>query len=102
MGDMADYYREQEIWMDEFQRDDEITRDSIWRTAAGKRIAVKDLKDSHLLNIIRCFRNMSPHGTKVFPTDPVQRRLWVNVLSNEAYHRGLSLEELTENEPVHE
>ena len=53
---------------------DEITRESIWRTQTGKRIAVKDLSDSHLLNIIRCFREMSPLGTKVAPSVGPDRR----------------------------
>lgn len=99
MGDMADYYKEHELFE---PRPNEITRESIWTTATGKRIAVKDLEDSHLLNIIRCFRAMSPHGTKVAPTNKARRRAWVNALANEAYARGLSLDELTEKEPVHE
>lgn len=82
--------------------EDEITRDSIWRTATGRRIAIKDLEDSHLLAIIRCFRGMSPEGTKVNPTYPPRRMEMVNVLANEAYSRGLKLDDVTETEPVHE
>lgn len=80
----------------------DITRDSIWVTAEGRRIAVKDLEDSHLLNIIRCFRDMSPHGTKVAPLDVEGRMRWVNALANEAYARGLRLDDVAEGEPVHE
>lgn len=69
---------------------------------AGKRIPVHELEDSHLLNIIRCFRNKSPHDTQVFPRDAVQRREWLNMLANEAYSRGLNLEEVDEKDPVHE
>lgn len=79
-----------------------VTRESIWVTAAGRRIPVYDLEDGHLLNIIRCFRDKSPHGTKVYPRDPVRRREWLNVLANEAYSRGLTLEEVDEKDPVHE
>lgn len=80
----------------------EVTRESIWRTMDGQRIAVKDLADSHLLNIIRCFRNLSPHGTRVMPNAPTRRRQWLNMLANEAYARGLKLDDLTEDEPAHE
>lgn len=100
MGDMADYYIEQQIG-DEFARP-QVTRESIWTTATGRRVAIKDMEDSHLLNIIRCFRDMSPHGTRVAPTDPAMRRHWVNALANEAYRRGLTLEEPAAGEPVHE
>jgi len=79
-----------------------LTSDLIWRTAQGKRIAVRDLENDHLLNIIKCFRNKSPHGTQVWPSDSVRRREWLNLLANEAYSRGLSLEEVDEKDPVHE
>lgn len=79
-----------------------VTRDSIWVTADGRRTPVYGLEDSHLLNIIRCFRDKSPHGTKVFPVDPIRRREWLNVLANEAYARGLTIEEVDEKDPVHE
>jgi len=100
MGDMADDQRDWEMCEESGRA--EITRDSIWQTKDGQRIAVKNLEDSHLLNIIRCFRNMSPHGTKVMPSTPSRRRMWVNAMANEAYRRGLKLDELTEKEPVHE
>jgi hypothetical protein len=79
----------------------EITRDSLWRTATGELVAVKDMTDSHLLNLVRVFRNMSPIGTtlKALRAD---RMRWVNALANEAYARGLTLDELMEGEPVHE
>lgn len=99
MGDMAD---DQRIWEMSQPRVDDVTRDSIWRTKDGRLVAIKDMQDSHLLNVIRCFRDMSPHGTKVVAGDAARRRQWVNALANEAYRRGLSLDELTEKEPVHE
>jgi len=34
-----------------------ITRDTIWTTAAGETIALKDLTDSHLVNIYHFTRN---------------------------------------------
>lgn len=103
MGEMADYYREGEMFDGVIERDpDEITREHIWTTATGERIAIKDLKDSHLLNIIRCFRGISLLGTKVAPRDPEGRMRWVNALANEAYRRGLKLDDAVEEEPVHE
>lgn len=78
-----------------------ITRNSIWRTQAGKLVTVKDMDDQHVLNLIRCFRNMSPVGTRILGP-PAKRREWVNVLANEAYARGLQLDPLAEGEPVHE
>jgi len=100
VGDMADYYKEQQIG-EEFARP-EITRESLWHTADGRVIKIKDLEDQHLLNIIRCFRNMSPEGTRVYPESPTARRNWVNALANEAYRRGLKVDDLAEGEPVHE
>lgn len=79
-----------------------LTRDSLWTTARGERIPVHALKDSHLLNIIRCFRGKSPKGTQVAPRNPVRRREWLNLLANEAYSRGLTLEEVDEKDPTHE
>lgn len=81
--------------------DVEITRDSLWRTATGELVAVKDMTDSHLLNLIRVFRNMSPLGTRLKALQEDRMR-WVNALANEAYARGLKLDELREGEPVHE
>lgn len=78
-----------------------ITRDSIWTARNGQRIAIRDMTDSHLLNAIRVLRNMSPIGT-TFKTTDVRRRMWVNAMANEAYARGLWLDELIEKEPVHE
>ncbi len=83
-------------------RDDEVTRDSIWRTKDGQLVAVKDMKDSHLFNLIRCFRGMSPLGTRVVTKTEARRHDWLNALANEAYARGLQLDDLTETEPVHE
>lgn len=82
--------------------DVEITRESIWRCADGHLVAVKDMTDSHLLNIIRCFRQMSPHGTQVAPRRGPGRHKWLNALANEAYARGLELDPLTDGEPEHE
>jgi len=78
-----------------------ITRESIWTTQTGECVAIKDMTNDHLLNLIRCFRNMSPIGTRL-KTKPSRRRQWVNALANEAYTRGLKLDDLTEGEPVHE
>lgn len=53
------------------------------------------------MNTIRVLRNMSPIGT-TFKTAPETRRRWINAMANEAYERGLQIDELTEKEPVHE
>jgi hypothetical protein len=59
------------------------TRESLWRTMDGRVLAVKDMEDSHILNIIRCIRGMSPEGTKVNCGGPTRRREWLNMLANE-------------------
>lgn len=96
MGDMADYYREQELLYN-----DRFTSDSIWTTSDGMRVAIRDMSNSHLLNTIRVLRGKSPVGTK-FHTDDVRRRQWINAMANEAYARGLTLEEPDEKDPLHE
>lgn len=78
-----------------------ITRDSIWRTQDHHRVAIKDMDDKHLLNTIRVLRDMSPLKTK-FRTSAVRRRNWINAMANEAYSRGLILDELQPTELVHE
>ena len=79
-----------------------ITRDTLWCTATGRILAIKDMEDSHLLNCIRCFRGKSPEGTRVTPTDPVVRMEYLNVMANEAYRRGLALDPVDEDDPIHE
>lgn len=79
----------------------EITRDSIWRTQTGVRVRIADMADSHLLNTIRVLRGKSPRGT-TFRTDDVRRRDWINAMANEAYSRGLALDDLDDNDPIHE
>lgn len=85
----------------DLQADESLTRDSVWTTRDGKRVAIRDMGDQHLLNTIRVLRAMSPVGTK-FRTTPERRRQWVNAMANEAYARGLALDELTDGEPTHE
>jgi hypothetical protein len=99
---LSDWYAREDSELGQHENREPITPDSVWMTAKGDRIRVRDLEDGHLLNIIRCFRNKSPHGTQVYPRDPVYRREWLNVLANEAYSRGLTLEEPDEKDPVHE
>jgi hypothetical protein len=59
MGDMADYYREQEeaygTWPDDNLEDDSprITRASRWTTRDGQKIAVRDMTVEHLRNILK-------------------------------------------------
>lgn len=79
-----------------------VTRDSLWRTKEGRILAIKDMGDQHLLNTIRCLREMSPIGTKIRIHSHARRRQWVNAMANEAYARGLKPDELTDGEPVHE
>lgn len=81
--------------------DPSMNRESVWKTKDGQLIAIKDMHDSHLLNTIRVLRDRSPIGTKFTCTD-VRRRSWVNAMANEAYLRGLTIDDLTEGEPVHE
>jgi hypothetical protein len=79
----------------------DITRDSIWLMRNGQRVAIKNMKDDHLLNTIRVLRRMSPIGTQ-FVTSDERRRRWVNAMANEAYLRRLTIDELQLSEPVHE
>lgn len=103
MGDMADYYREQELfWGMEDQDDLEpLSRESIWTTKDKQRIPVYQMKDSHLLNTIRVLQGKSPLGT-TWSGDAICRREWLNVMANEAYARGLTIEEVDKKDPVHE
>lgn len=77
-----------------------ITRETQWRTQIGTRIRICDMTDSHLLRTIRVLRSMSPIGTK-FNTTPERRRAWLNAMANEAYERGLHIDEITEQELAH-
>ena len=62
---------------------------------------MRDMDDRHLLNTIRVFRNKSPIGT-VVTCDAVRRREWLNVMANEAYARGLSIDPVDDKDPIHE
>jgi hypothetical protein len=102
MGDMADYCRDQEWWMREGAYDPEpITRDSVWITKEKRHIPIREMDDHHLLNTIRVLRGKSPIGTRLV-IDAVHRCEWLNAMANEAYSRGLSVEEVDEKDPVHE
>lgn len=105
MGDMADYYMERDFLFDldnEGQHDSEpITSETEWRTKDGQRVRIRDMTDSHLLNTINVLRGKSRKGT-TFKTDDVRRREWLNVMANEAYKRGLTLDEVDGKDPVHE
>lgn len=68
----------------------ELSRESIWRCMDGRRVAIKDMTDSHLLNTIRVLDDRSPVGT-VYKCTPERRRQYLNVMANEAYRRGLEL-----------
>lgn len=104
MGDGADWCRESEElwWMDDEDYDPEpITRDSEWVTRDKKRVPICKMDDSHLLNTIRVLRGKSPVGT-TWSGDSVRRREWLNAMANEAYARGLQIEEVDDKDPVHE
>jgi hypothetical protein len=51
MGDIADYYREQEI-NDEFYRERKIIRSSNWLQRNGEYIRIKDMHSLHIANTI--------------------------------------------------
>ena len=102
MGEMADYYANFDLLEDGGDVDPEpLTRDSIWTTKDKQRVPICCMTDSHLLNTINVLRGKSPIGTK-FICDDVRRREWLNVMTNEAYARGLTIEEVDEKDPVHE
>lgn len=77
------------------------SRDSIWKTKEGQLVRIREMTDHHLLCTIRVLRGKSPHGTR-FICGVVVRREWLNAMANEAYSRGLSLDEVDERDPVHE
>jgi len=85
MGSMADHYREQQIgdsaWPDpeSFEEPLIVTRDSMWKTRAGHEVAVKDLKDEHLSNILK----MHSEGRLRMPIE------WSIILMEEATLRKL-------------
>lgn len=93
----------EEMWglLHEMEAAPILTRESYWRTKDGKKVQVGLMEDSHLLNTITMLRGRSPIGTK-FTTSDVRRRMWLNVMANEAYSRGLTIPEVDEKDPVHE
>lgn len=76
---------------------EQITRDSIWVTRDKQHIAIKDMRDEHLLNTIRVLRGISPIGT-TFSTTDERRRRWINAIANEAYLRKLEIDPLSDAE----
>lgn len=103
MGDMADYYRDQEFWLEQegLLDPEPITRDSEWVTRDKKRVRIYEMEDPHLLNTIRVLRGKSPVGTTLTFFDERLRREWLNAMANEAYARGLKIEEVDDEDPVH-
>jgi hypothetical protein len=60
VGDMAEYYKEQELlygdtWPDDtmFRHEIRVTRASRWKTRDGKLIAIWDMTTEHLTNILK-------------------------------------------------
>ena len=53
MGDMADYYMEQEINEGMLEDEPRVTRASKWKTRAGEKTAIRDLETNHITNIFR-------------------------------------------------
>ena len=68
-----------------------LSRESPWRCKDGAVVFVKDMTDGHLLNTIRVLQGKSPHGT-TYKTTEERRKEWTQVMCNEAYRRGLSVE----------
>lgn len=91
---MAQYYADQE---DPGFDPPRLTRDSLWRCKDGRTVRVKDMLNSHLLNTINVLRGKSKRGTE-FKTTDERRSEWLNVMANEAYLRGLTLDPLSDDE----
>lgn len=89
MSNLTDYFREQEL-IAEISSSGLITRESLWKTREGVIVAIKDMADTHLLNLIRVLQNRSPHGT-IIVYNQISRRRLLNTVANEAYRRGLEL-----------
>ncbi len=89
MGDMADYYREQE-WLDEdfFEPEEEDEGDfTVWRTKDGRRTPVRAMTSDHLRHTIQVLRGKSPHGT-TWRGRATSRIRWVQVMADELQRRG--------------
>lgn len=65
-----------------------LDRDAIWTTREKRRVPVKMMTRSHLLNTIRVLQGKSPHGT-VYRCSDRTRAAWVNLMLYEALSRGL-------------
>lgn len=78
-----------------------IDQDSVWVTREKQHIPIYKMTDHHLLSTIRVLRGKSPLGT-TWKGDNVRRRGWLNAMANEAYSRGLTIEDVDEKDPVHE
>ena len=105
MGDIADYYRNQELnW------EDEQTHKTSKRTTSpvhmhtdknGKKTPVTELEDSHLINIIRFIERRAKEGVDVFrgggsdpesfwiDTDVVYGKIAKKLLNYKAYKNEL-------------
>ena len=63
--------------------DEELTRDSEWKNVHGEIKAVKDLEDSHILNLI----DWLPQSRFL----PKARDRWLSIFMQEARHRGIAI-----------
>lgn len=57
MGEMADYYLEQELLDGIMDDQEKITRVSKWLTKDGRLIAIRDMSNSHLINLTKLLNN---------------------------------------------
>jgi hypothetical protein len=68
MGDIADYYRNQETgndWLAERQSVRKPEKDHYHTCKDGRKIKIRDLEDSHLVNIVKLIRRKAKEGFTV-------------------------------------
>lgn len=71
MGDISDYYRDQELnkhlnhsFEDEYPDEDMFIDYNVWTTKAGNKIPVKLMKDSHVVNTINMINRNANESTE--------------------------------------
>ncbi len=85
MGDMADYYRDQQFNEEfEYNYHKLPNEEYIWLTSDGVEYKVKDMTDSHIQNTLRCL----DEGRISFDTG-YELTLWIKIMKEECKRRSI-------------